>query len=113
MNEQVFLTRRLVLEGAVRELDDAGGFIESWQVLGTLWADVRAAGIRTRDAEAARLSGVTYRITVRAAPIGSPRRPIAGQRFRDGGRQFRIDAVVERPESVLFLDCRASEEVVA
>lgn len=113
MKDQVFLTRRLVLEEAVRLPDGAGGFSETWSELGTVWADIRPTGSRQRAGDAAVLSLVSYRIIVRAAPDGSPRRPKAGQRFRDGARRFRIEAVTERPGSVMFLDCRASEEVAS
>jgi head-tail adaptor len=113
MKGQVFLTRRLVLEEAVRLPDGAGGYSESWSELGTVWADMRPTGTRQRVGDAAVLSRVSYRITLRAAPEGSPRRPKVGQRFRDGARRFRIDAVVERPGSVMFVEVWASEEVAS
>jgi len=54
-----------------------------------------------------------YRITVRAAPLNSPRRPRPEQRFRDGARLFRILAVGELDARGQYLVCFAQEEVVA
>jgi len=59
------------------------------------------------------LSTVPYRITVRAAPVGAPSRPKPEQRFRDGERVFRIQAVTEDEEAGTYLVCFAREEVAA
>ena len=53
------------------------------------------------------------RITVRAAAVGDARRPKPGQRFREGGRLFRILAVSERDTGGRYLACMAREEVPA
>lgn len=113
MRRGVRLSRALVLEAPVRVPDGAGGFSESWEALGTLWADVRPGSGRDRAAEFATLSTVKFRIVVRAAPQGAPSRPEAGQRFRDGGRVFPIAAVSEWDALGRFLLCTASEEVAA
>ncbi|SMX42059.1 head-tail adaptor protein [Actibacterium lipolyticum] len=107
------LTRRLVLEEPVRTSDGAGGFVESWAVLGTLWAAVKPGTGRERAGEFATLSRVPYRITVRGAPVGAPSRPKAEQRFRDGARVFRILAVTEADAQGRHLTCFAEEEVTA
>ncbi|MGB4908701.1 MAG: head-tail adaptor protein, partial [Tabrizicola sp.] len=52
-----------------------------------------------------------YRITVRGTPTGSPSRPKAGQRFREGTRLFLIQAVTERDQFGRYLTCFAREEV--
>ena len=57
------------------------------------------------------LSAVPYRVTVRGAPVGSPSRPKAGQRFREGTRLFLIQAVTERDQFGRYLTCFAREEV--
>ncbi len=57
------------------------------------------------------LASVPYRITVRGAPVGSPRRPLPEQRFRDGVRVYHILAVTERDADGLYLTCFAREEV--
>ncbi|WP_226781000.1 head-tail adaptor protein [Oceaniglobus trochenteri] len=107
----VQLSRKLVLEGAVRQPDGAGGALSSWQALGTLWADLRMGSGRTTGGEAGALSRQTFRITVRAAPQGAASRPVPGQRFRDGARVFSIDAVSEVLPGGAYLICHAHEEV--
>jgi head-tail adaptor len=104
------LTRKLVLEGRVRVGDGAGGFAESWGVLGTVWAEVVAGTGRDVPGEEITLASVGYRITVRGAAQGAPSRPKPEQRFRDGGRVFSILAVTERDATGQFLVCFAREE---
>ena len=104
------LNRRLILETLDRAPDGSGGFIESWQELGSLWAEVKAGTGRESEAEMLTLSHVPYRITVRAAPPGDSRRPRSDQRFREGSRIFRILAVADADTGGRFLECRAREE---
>lgn len=108
---RVTLNRQLVLEAPQRSADGAGGFNEVWTVQGTLWAQVRARTGRELTGGGARLSDTAYRIIVRAAPYGSPSRPRPEQRFRDGARIFRIEAVAEADPTARFLTCYAQEEV--
>jgi len=107
------LNRALLLEAPERVADGAGGFTLAWVALGTLWAEVKAGAGRERAGEFVTLASVPYRITVRAAPQGSPSRPRPEQRLRDGTRVFRILAVSERDPAGLYLTCFAQEEVVA
>ena len=109
----VDLTRRLVLENPVAVADGAGGFAETWAVLGVVWAEVAAGAGREAAGEEAWQAEVPFRITVRAARQGAARRPRPGQRFRDGARLFRILAVTERDTAGLYLACYAREEVPA
>ena len=109
----VFLNRLLALEQATRVADGAGGYSLDWVELGRIWASVDAGSGRERASESVTMSEVAYRITVRAVPVGSPRRPRPEQRFRDGGRVFRIVSVAERDLRGMYLDCAAIEEVVA
>lgn len=104
------LNRALTLEGPVTVPDGAGGYAKSWAVLGTLWAEVVAGSGRETAGEDVMLSTVPYRITVRAAPVGAPSRPIPEQRLREGVRIFRILAVTERDGDARFLTCFAREE---
>ncbi|SDN34618.1 head-tail adaptor [Lutimaribacter pacificus] len=113
MSGRVHLSRRLVLEAPVRAPDGAGGVQRGWEVLGTLWAEVVARTGRERAGDGAQVSLTGYRITVRAAPEGHAARPRPEQRFREGGRVFRITAVAERDPRGRFLTCFAEEEVVA
>jgi head-tail adaptor len=107
------LGRLLYLDSPVRQPDGAGGYTESWIALGALWAEVLLRSGREGVQGGAPVSAVTYKITVRSAPMGHPERPIAGQRFRDGSRMFHIRAVAERAGHGSFLVCFVDEEVVA
>ncbi|WP_294623988.1 phage head closure protein [uncultured Roseovarius sp.] len=108
---RVHLNRPLVLESAERVSDGAGGHEETWTARGTLWAEVRARTGRDRAGEGGAVSATGFRVTVRAAPLGAPSRPQAGQRFRDGTRILRIEAVAERDAAARFLTCFCEEEV--
>lgn len=109
----VQLTRKLVLETPAKAPDGAGGFVESWQALGTLWAEVEARTGREKAGAFATVSSMAFRITVRGAPVGSDQRPRPDQRFREGSRIFRILAVSERDARGQFLLCFAEEELAA
>lgn len=106
------LTRRLRLQERQRLADGAGGYSESWQVLGTLWAELVAGNGKEQDSEAGAKARVAYRITLRAAPIGNPRRPKPGQRFAEAGRVFHIEAVADRDAAGRYLTCFGIEEVL-
>lgn len=109
----VNLTRQLDLEEATEVPDGVGGFDVIWTALGTLWAEVLPGTGRERAAEEVVLSAVSYRITVRGAPLGAVSRPKAGQRFRAGERVFPILAVTERDEGGRYLRCFVREETPA
>ncbi|WP_375251320.1 head-tail adaptor protein [Lentibacter algarum] len=107
------LNRQLLLEDPVRIPDGAGGFTITWQPLGTLWAEVSARTGRETQGEAVPLARVAYKIRLRAAPYDAAMRPKPEQRFVEGARIFRIEAVVEDDLTGRFLTCLAEEEVVA
>lgn len=107
------LNRLLTLETAERVADGSGGYTTDWQAVGALWAEVVSGRGTERAGEAVVLASMPYVITVRGAPIGSPRRPRPEQRFRDGTRLFRILAVSEADTGGRWLSCFAKEEVVA
>lgn len=104
------LDRRMVLEAPERVADGAGGFQLTWGTRGVVWAAVRpgtgreAAGVEVRAAQ------VPYRITVRAAPVGSSMRPRPEDRLRDGTRVFTLLAVTEEDPRGQYLTCFAREE---
>lgn len=107
------LNRALVLETQARASDGAGGFNRTWVPLGTLWAAIRPrSGRLSSDGEAVSVSVAGFQIVVRGAPVGSPRRPQAGQRFRMGTRVFQILAVTENEPDIKHLLCECREEVV-
>jgi head-tail adaptor len=105
------LNRALVLEAVLRNPDGAGGYVETWSALGTLWAAFNPGSGSDVPGEEQILGAVRYRIAVRAAPSGSASRPKAGQRFREGDRVFPILAVAEADPAGRFLTCFAREEV--
>jgi head-tail adaptor len=107
------LNRRLVLEAPDRVPDGAGGYRQTWVPLGEMWAEVKPGMGREKPAGFAVISSVHYRIYVRGAPVGAPSRPRAEQRFRDGGRLYRIHAVTEHDPAARFLVCYAYEEGAA
>lgn len=107
------LRRKLTLEARERVPDGAGGFQESWAAVGTLWAEVKAGTGRETGETPLTLSRVPYRITVRAAPPGAPSRPTPDQRFREGGRVFRILAVSDADAGGRYLTCFTREEEVS
>lgn len=107
------LNRKLVLEAPERLADGSGGFLETWNALGQLWAEVTARTGRERAEQGARVSATAYRIVVRAAPLGSEARPKPEQRFREGARVFVIQSVAEAGHDGRYLTCFADEEVVA
>lgn len=103
------LNRLLVLEAIQRVADGAGGFNRNWVQRGQLWAEVLPGSGRDVPGEEVTLTSVPYRITVRGAPFGAPSRPVAGQRFREGTRNFSILAVTERDAEGKYLTCFARE----
>ncbi|PVA10587.1 phage tail protein [Pelagivirga sediminicola] len=109
--KHINLNRHLVLEAPERVADGAGGFAETWQPIGEVWAEIIARTGREVTEGAAQVSSTGYKITVRAAPWGAPSRPKPEQRLRGGGRIFRIEAVTERDPLGRYLTCYAQEEV--
>ncbi len=105
------LNRRLVLEEQVRTPDGAGGFDVVWTPLGNHWAEVRAGRGREKAAEFVMVSSLPYQIIVRAAPYSAPSRPKPDQRFKEGSRIFRIQAVSENDPQEHYLICHCKEEV--
>ncbi|WP_299559736.1 phage head closure protein [uncultured Sulfitobacter sp.] len=106
------LNRQLVLEAPDLLHDGAGGFVAGWVPLGVLWGEIAARTGREAALSGAPVSRMTFRITVRGAPVGSAERPTAQQRFRLGTRIFTIEAVAERDVSGRYLTCFAHEEQV-
>ncbi|PYE85716.1 head-tail adaptor protein [Pseudoroseicyclus aestuarii] len=106
------LNRALVLEAPQRSPDGAGGWITQWQALGTLWAEIDARSGRAGAAAAGdEVSLTRVRITLRGAPMGSPRRPMPEQRLRGAGRVFRVLAVREADPEGRYLVLDTEVEV--
>ncbi len=112
VRKPVRLNVPLTLETPERSPDGLGGYRLGWRAIGRIWAEMRAGAGGERYAEVGVESTVTWRITVRGAPVGDLRRPRADQRLRHGTRIFRIVAVAE-DASGQFLTCTAKEEKLA
>lgn len=113
MKRLPILGRKLTLEAATRVGDGAGGWAETWGALGSLWAEVSPGRGREATGDAGAVSRVPWRIIVRAAVPGSRARPVAGQRFREGARLFRILSVAEADAAGRYLACETEEETAA
>lgn len=107
------LNRSLTLLTPVQTPDDAGGLVTNWVSLGILWAELRPASNREASGPAGPVSRSAYKVTVRGAEIGSPRRPKPGQRFTIGSRAFDVETVVERDLDGRYLTCLCKEEVAS
>lgn len=105
------LRRRMVLETPQRMPDGAGGFVEGWQPLGEVWAEVSGKPGREVSGGLAALSQSGQRIVLRAAPVGSTMRPRPDQRLREDTRIFTILAVSESDPAGRYLTCLTREEV--
>lgn len=106
------LTRQLLLEDRVSAPDGSGGFETSWQVLGSLWAEMTAQAGRKDLVAGRKHSRVVYRILVRGMPVGSASRPRPEQRLRDGKRVFQILTVAEADPEGRFLEILVEEGVL-
>ncbi|OIQ44705.1 MAG: phage tail protein [Roseobacter sp. MedPE-SW] len=109
--EEPHTRRRLVLEDPQRISDGAGGYSESWAPLGVIWGALKSQTGRTAGQDGGSLSLQRYKISLRATPQGSRSRPRPGQRFRQGQRLFRIEAVSESDPAGRYLTCQCIEEV--
>lgn len=96
------------LEAPDQVADGMGGWTREWRVQGRLWCAMDARSGREKATRLGTLGVVQWRITTRAAPVGDPRRPLPGQRLRNGSRVFLIEAVAEADTH--HLDCFAREE---
>lgn len=113
MTGAVTLSRRLLLERPLATPDGAGGFLQTWEKLGTVWAEVVTRSGRATDGGVMSLAGAKYRITLRGAPWGAAQRPTSECRFREGDRVFAIEAVTEKDGHGRYLVCHATEEVAS
>ena len=106
---QPILSTELVLEHPVHAGDSGGGVAVSWEPVGTIWAEIEGVSGREAISGGREASKATHRITIRSAPIDSPRRPRADYRFRAGNRIFAIRGVIEADPRRKYLTCWAEE----
>ncbi|MFW2587555.1 phage head closure protein [Sagittula sp. SSi028] len=105
------LDQRLVLETVEPVPDGAGGCVETWQALGTLWAEVSPRTGRQASGAAGAVARNGYFVWVRGAADDSTARPRIGQRFLWAGRRLSIEAVSDEPPRGMYLKCACTEEV--
>lgn len=105
----VRLNRRLVLEERQSAEDGAGGLTAAWVEVGVHFAALSAQSGREISQGLMPSSRVTHKGMIRYAPPGSPTRPRADQRFREGGRVFAIRAVAEADDLRGYLVCWLEE----
>ncbi len=110
-SKQPVLNRALELQDRVETPDGAGGYVTTWQTIGSVWADVALRSGRDVRFGQAVVAQASYRITVRGAPVDAPSRPRPDQRFAEGTRLFKILAVAEADAQGHYLTCFAEEEV--
>lgn len=107
------LNRRMTLEAPQRLADGAGGARQTWVTRGSLWVAVVPGTGAERPGQTGPMATVPCRIYVRGAAVGADSRPRPEERFREGGRVFRILAVAEADQDGAYLVCQALEEIVA
>ncbi|CTQ50909.1 phage head closure protein [Jannaschia donghaensis] len=94
--------RRLTLQAPVRVSDGAGGQTLSWEDRGGLWAEVRMRSGSLRHGAFGRTPRLQVRLTTHSVPQGHPMRAEPGQRLRDGGQVYEIEAVHDADDRQLL-----------
>jgi head-tail adaptor len=102
-------TRRLTLERLAAAPDGGGGGSPLWTAAGLHWAELTVEAATGAEAEGVETSRVRLAARLWAAPHGTAARPVAGDRFREGARLYRVLAVTEDRDA-RFLICRVEEE---
>lgn len=107
--KQPILTHELILEAPERTTDTGGGQDVTWHPIGTLWADIESTSAREPVSGFRESARITHRITIRNAPVSSPRRPSADCRFRSGQRIFAIRGIAHADTKRKYLICWTEE----
>lgn len=95
----------LRLEQMTQSPDGLGGFSESWNETGLVFAMVEPASARDRFGAGQTLEDVTHRITIRHRPDVA-----SGMRLRRGIRVFDIRTVHDPDETGRYLVLKAREQ---
>ncbi|WP_308916794.1 head-tail adaptor protein [Jannaschia sp. LMIT008] len=103
------LTRRLVRLVPDHVGDGAGGLSRTWVEVGALWGDVQARSGSLRVTELGADPRLKVRIVIHGVPDDHPSRPRQGDRLRDGGRLFEVEAVHAIDHRGRYLGCFAHE----
>jgi head-tail adaptor len=103
------LNRQLVLEERQAAEDGAGGLTEAWVEVGLHYVALTAQSGREGSLGLRPNSRVTHKALLRYAPLSSPERPRADQRFREESRVFAIHAIAEADDRRGYLVCWLEE----
>jgi SPP1 family predicted phage head-tail adaptor len=98
------LNRRVVLEAVMRTPDGAGGAVESWTPVATLFATLRAVSGGESFAQDRTAGRVTHEIVIRYRADVTP-----AMRFRLGTRLFEIAAAFDPDGRRRQLRCLVEE----
>src|SRR5690606_14218121 len=109
---QISTDHRLLLQSRVSTPDGAGGFTHAWADVGMLWAAFAPQRLGAGQSAGQATTAPTYRLTMRFAPVGAARRPVAGQRLVEGMRRFDIIAVGDSAAGQGWLNMLVEEEMV-
>lgn len=98
---------RLILQINQTSSDGAGGFVENWQTITTVWARVLPARFEIRKRSEVLGPAYSYLIDVR-----QPLLVKTGMRFasESGGRIFEIKAVSDPDETARYWRCYCEDE---
>lgn len=103
------LTRKMTLEARVSAPDGGGGSAEIWAPVAEHWAALRARSARETFSAGRQTSRVSHVMEIRYLPFGHSARPVADQRFREGGRVFAVVGVSEADDRRERLVCWLEE----
>jgi SPP1 family predicted phage head-tail adaptor len=95
----------LALEAVALADDGAGGHVESWNEVATVFAQVEPVRADGRFGADQTIETVTHRVTLRfRGDVGS------GMRFAKGTRRFAVLTVHDPDETGRYLVCRTREQ---
>ena len=99
------LRHELSLQQAQRTGDGAGGFVESWAEIATVFARIEPVSANSFFRADQRLERATHSITIRyRSDVAS------GMQFVKAGRNFLILTVIDPDETARYLVCTTREE---
>ena len=96
----------VTLEAATPSGDGAGGQVQHWAEVGTLFARIEPLSAESRFGADRQREIVTHRVTMRKRDG-----VVGGMRLRRLGRVFEIVTVHDPDETGRYLVCRVREEV--
>lgn len=99
------LRARLVLQQATTEPDGAGGFVEDWATVATLFGRVTPVSAASRSGAGQDRERVTHLVAIRRRGDVRP-----GMRFALGARRLAIVTAHDPDGSGRYLECGTREE---